>query len=681
MVLSLLPRSCPLRTRPATRRYLVAVALALTLLCAACTVVGYYYLTIVSLDATAAASTLAWSLSIAFVVAAAYFLFGLARSTRHLYAALGNPQGPVKAAWTEAVCLGDRMVHHVAATGVIATITTVVLAREVLCPELLLHGVLASMIVMAVEVALVLPLSRQLMLPVLNTLRTRNAALSTREAAASQRTTLQVIVCAVALLTTVGFAFTATIVLRMMASELGELASLLHLGAVHLVLWTGLALLIAWNTRLALVPLGVLAAGADRIHDLESDWRAGVVGVAEIGTLAEAFDGMLDRLRESRGQLLEKERLLTHRQRLESIGTLASGIAHEINNPTAYIRTNLEYLLETLSRRDDTTEAATREECVQALTDSLDGVDRIRRIASELTRHARAELEEAPSEFRLTALIESTLGIVRTQIDPGTTVDVRFREPTTVVARIEAVRQVLINLMVNAAQALAGMPGGRICVTCGAELGQPFIEVQDNGPGIPQENQARVFEPFFTTKPTGSGTGLGLYICRTIVEREHGQLTLQSRPGDTRFRLWLPARAAPAKVATPRAPEVILAQLPIRLLVIDDDPAVRRSMQRALRDRIRVVTACEAGEAIALLREGEVFDAVLCDWLMPQMSGGMLLSHLRRHHPPLARRFAFLTAGAKDAGLALESAGVPVFLKPCSTDELVRWCAEVTRPT
>ncbi|HEX8540050.1 MAG TPA: ATP-binding protein, partial [Cystobacter sp.] len=202
----------------------------------------------------------------------------------------------------------------------------------------------------------------------------------------------------------------------------------------------------------------------------------------------------------------------------------------------------------------------------------------------------------------------------------------------------------------NAAQAI---PHGnanhneiRITTTC-AE-GQVLVEIQDTGVGIPPEHLSRLFDPFFTTKPVGVGTGLGLSICHEIVTSFGGQMGVESREGHgSTFWLLLDALPPEARAEAPRAPaEAAPTVRRGRVLVVDDEPMIGTAIRRTLQREHEVVTLTSAREAFARLMSGERFDVILCDVMMPEMSGVDLHQQLAQHLPALAEQLIFLSGGA-----------------------------------
>jgi CheY-like chemotaxis protein len=225
-----------------------------------------------------------------------------------------------------------------------------------------------------------------------------------------------------------------------------------------------------------------------------------------------------------------------------------------------------------------------------------------------------------------------------------------FGPVPAVLANEARLGQVVLNLLINAAQAI---PEGRVeeneirVVTGTDDRGRAILEVHDTGAGIPDEIADRIFDPFFTTKPVGVGTGLGLWICRSIVVALGGEITAGKRAGGgTSVRVALPA--APADVEEEERPPAP-AQAPGRrgrILVVDDEPAVATAIQRVLGSEHDVVLRTSAEEALAEIAGGERFDAILCDLMMPNMTGMELHAALERVAPDQARRVVVLTGGA-----------------------------------
>jgi signal transduction histidine kinase len=266
---------------------------------------------------------------------------------------------------------------------------------------------------------------------------------------------------------------------------------------------------------------------------------------AEFAAQQERLEA-LQRLAESERRRVHAERNRAEVERLVVVGQLAAGVAHEINNPLAYVKSNLGFLEGELLREDGRVD---RDEVRQILQETTQGVMRIQQIVSDLRKFSREASEaedecsvlDALSEARRLASVRlHSLGEVVQEVPEGLP-RVRLRQRHLV--------QVLVNLLLNAADALEAVPerhAARIVLRARPHEGGVRLEVEDNGPGIPASALPRLFEPFFTTKPPGKGTGLGLALCREYVARAGGTLTAENRPeGGARFVLTLkPARAA-----------------------------------------------------------------------------------------------------------------------------------------
>jgi CheY-like chemotaxis protein len=233
--------------------------------------------------------------------------------------------------------------------------------------------------------------------------------------------------------------------------------------------------------------------------------------------------------------------------------------------------------------------------------------------------------------------------------------------------------QLFFNLIVNAAQAVSelGPTERRIQISLRAADSQVLVEIEDNGCGMSENVLRHAFEPFFTTRPLGVGAGLGLAICKRIVDDLAGQITLRSQPLlGTCVRIQLPHGGQvdhPSQAVEPRK----LGRR-AKLLLIDDERSVAESLSHALQDEHDVHTAFSAAEARTLLAAGHAYDMVLCDLAMPLESGADLYAHALREWPALAERFVFMTGGAFTARAIkfLEESARPHVEKPFELDAL-----------
>jgi CheY-like chemotaxis protein len=210
--------------------------------------------------------------------------------------------------------------------------------------------------------------------------------------------------------------------------------------------------------------------------------------------------------------------------------------------------------------------------------------------------------------------------------------------------------QVFLNLVVNAAQAIAegDAENNEIRISTSVDPGgSVVIEIADTGPGMPPEVLVRLFTPFFTTKPMGVGTGLGLSICHRIVTGFGGSIDVKSEVGKgTAFRIALPPARAEVPEEAPSEPPGMGARRRGRILVVDDEPTLARAIQRTLSAEHDVVALGSAEEALDRIRAGERFDVILCDLMMPQMTGMDLHAELSRVAREQAGQMIFVTGGA-----------------------------------
>lgn len=339
--------------------------------------------------------------------------------------------------------------------------------------------------------------------------------------------------------------------------------------------------------------------------------------------------------------------------RMASLGTLAAGVAHEINNPLTYVFTNVQVATE-LARQ-----GASGEQIVECLRDAAAGCQRVQGIVEDLRKLSRdSETERVPVD--VVSIVEGCVHIANNEIRHRARVDLRLSPVPPVLANDGRLAQVLLNLIINAAQAMPSGQADRMTLTIATfrdTAGRVVIEVRDTGCGIPPEVRERVFDPFFTTKGPGQGTGLGLSICHSIVSGLGGNIEVESTVGvGSTFRVRLPATSE-KPVSSPGFEIAPPSVAEAAVLVIDDEPSVRRAIARALRGNTLILTA-SADEALELCSAAR-FDVIFCDVMMPGKSGIDFFQELSERDPVLASRVVFITGGAYTDAARTFLASVP----------------------
>jgi PAS domain S-box-containing protein len=350
------------------------------------------------------------------------------------------------------------------------------------------------------------------------------------------------------------------------------------------------------------------------------------------------------------------QRQLELADRLASLGTMAAGVAHEINNPLSVIAGNAEYLAEELTRYRaqmgdvavSTKPGGRLQDISAALADLQSAATRIGRIVSDLRAFSRPPDHGAGGVANVSRCIEWAVRATSQEFRHRALLTTHIEDVPLANADESKLGQVFVNLLVNAAQAIA--PGdtehNTIAITAHTdERGRILVEVSDTGCGIPAEALGRIFDPFFTTKPAGVGTGLGLSICHGIVSSMGGELLAESEVGKgTRFVVVLPPAAShtsETRVATSDTSRKLRG----RVLIVDDEDMVRRTVERILRDH-EVVSAASAREGLAIIDKGERFDVIFVDMMMPTMTGMDFYETLLAQEPEVASRIVFFSGGA-----------------------------------
>jgi signal transduction histidine kinase len=395
-------------------------------------------------------------------------------------------------------------------------------------------------------------------------------------------------------------------------------------------------------------PLRELRDSAEAVGRGDFSRRVKVHSEDECGELGRVFNQMTENLKNSREQLeMTVETLKTTQaqliqsEKLSGIGEFIAGVAHELNNPLTSVMGFSELL--------QNAEVKPKEKHYLELIHKC--ALRCQKIVQALLGFARRSAPERKAVC-LNGLVEASVEILHYQLRTSNVETVVDLEPSLPHAMVDPhqIQQVFVNLINNARQAIeAYQPKGVIKISTSRRGETVRVTIQDNGPGIPEENLSKIFDPFFTTKEVGKGTGLGLSMVYGIIKEHGGTITPRSRPGEgATFIIELPVTTEPAEVIeeTP-APEVQLMNghegVGKKILVIDDEEPILHMVREALTPQGYEVDIASDG-ATALQRMSEKkYDVALCDWKMPGLNGQQVYERARVVNPALSARMIFIT--------------------------------------
>jgi len=392
-----------------------------------------------------------------------------------------------------------------------------------------------------------------------------------------------------------------------------------------------------------------------------------------------------DQSRDGRYQMLQAEKMA-------ALGQTISGVAHELNNPLATILSWAERLSER-AELDDKTK--------RGLEVILGESERAARIVRNLLTFARKR-QTTRAMVDLNQVVRETLAL-RAYEQRVTNIGVVEALSTglpEVFADGHQIKQVLLNLLINAEQACIAENGrGTIVIRTShdTDRGSVVLEVNDNGPGVPEEAQGRIFDPFFTTKEVGKGTGLGLTVAYAIVQEHSGRIWLTSKPASAKASASAGATAdrsagqgsgssffveLPVSGQHLNAPAARAAQQPVSLeafkglkvLVVEDEPALAMAVAEALQDAgFEVDRAGDGEEGLTRLTESS-YDLIVCDLKMPRIDGMQFYRAMAAATPALARRVIFVTGdvAGTDAERFLEETACRWLSKPFRLGDLLR---------
>ena len=380
-----------------------------------------------------------------------------------------------------------------------------------------------------------------------------------------------------------------------------------------------------------------------------------------------------DQNRDGRYQMLQAEKMA-------ALGQTISGVAHELNNPLATILSWAERLAE--RNLDDKTR--------QGLEVILGEAERAARIVRNLLTFARKR-QTTRAMVDLNQVVRETLALraYEQKITNIQVVEALSADLPEVFVDGHQIKQVLLNLLINAEQACLGANRrGTIVVRTmhDRDRGSAVLEVNDDGPGIPEDRQGKVFDPFFTTKEVGSGTGLGLTVAYAIAREHGGRIWLESRPVSktaptgrtgTSFFVELPMSGQhlnPPAARAAQQPISLEAFKGLRVLVVEDEPALAQAVAEALVDAgFNVDRASDGEEGLTRLTEAD-YDLIVCDLKMPRIDGMQFYRAMATATPALARRVIFVTGdvAGTDAERFLEETGCRWLSKPFRLGDLLR---------
>ena len=377
-----------------------------------------------------------------------------------------------------------------------------------------------------------------------------------------------------------------------------------------------------------------------------------------------------DETRDIYHQLLQAEKMA-------ALGQTVSGVAHELNNPLATILTWAERL-----SQKTTLEPAVRRGLEIILSES----ERAARIVRNLLTFARKR-QTTRAMVDINQVVRETLALraYEQRVTNIIVIDALAAGLPNVFADSHQVQQVLLNLTINAEQAMLSANGRGVLVVRtwhDAERECVILEINDDGPGIAEDVQAKIFDPFFTTKEVGKGTGLGLTVAYAIVNEHGGRIRLESRPSaGASFFVELPvsgARLPPTPQPRQRQMAAPVVQTHASILVVDDEAALAAAVCAALQDAGFSVDQASDGEQALMRVQSRLFDLVICDLKMPRVDGKTFYGMLVAAKPAMAERVVFVTGdvAGTDAEKFLEESGCRWLAKPFRLADLVRVARE-----
>src|SRR5258708_1641022 len=402
-----------------------------------------------------------------------------------------------------------------------------------------------------------------------------------------------------------------------------------------------------------------------RIFEIVTRW------IRETGQICACFDDITERR--------AMERHLARQEKQSLLDTLVGGIAHELNNKITPVVGFADLIKGTGIGRN----AHFAKLIHQSAMEAANIIQQLLQLSKPSTGRVR--------KVDLRSIVEESVAVLRFKLrEARCELELRLpNDPIPILADPPQLKQVLMNLALNALHAVRKVSYPRLIIAASKTGDAAQLAVYDNGEGISEENLNRIFDPFFTTKGPDEGTGLGLSVCFSIVNQHNGLISAQSELGEgATFIVKIPIDTSPAIIEAIDPEET--AGMPTsqklvpnaRVLIVDDEESIRLLLQEFLRELFgcSVDIASTGVEAVALLEQGS-YNLVISDVRMPNMGGLELYNWIENNRPALANRFIFITghAGGASSQLKMEQNGVPVVAKPFSPSQLQEICGPYLR--
>jgi signal transduction histidine kinase/DNA-binding response OmpR family regulator len=378
---------------------------------------------------------------------------------------------------------------------------------------------------------------------------------------------------------------------------------------------------------------------------------------------------------DANNKLKKTQSRMVQSERLAAVGQLGAGVAHEINNPSAFVYSNLGTLkqyMETMEKyyvrakeimlksasHDISNQFLNEEEqdeisflwndSKDLIDESVEGMTRIKDIVRDLRTFSELS-EDNLEEIDINELLEKMLNMVGNQISYKAKLIKNYSEIPVICGNGGKLGQAFLNMLINSIQSLPedDKENKFIKVSTMVKDGWIKVIVEDTGCGIKPEDMPRIFDPFFTARPIGEGKGLGLAITHEVIKLHGGNIEVNSQPGKgTTFDVSLPVSNVERKVEEKERPDTSKKPVPTaRILLVDDEELILKAYTRAIPDKYEVEVANSGQEALEIITSGKNFDVVLCDIMMPDLSGDMLFEKVVEINQELAEKFIFVTGG------------------------------------